>query len=172
MSLRGFFMIKRTRHCYERAEREFRRDTPPGVSVRTARYSGHLGRGVPTSVSFVDRGDRRGCLWCNPVDFAGTTNGRLRSISGIATSGCALLAMTCSLFVPVLFACLRRGGRKPTALQVYRRDTPPGVSGPHHQKKDRVRFSVAIRIPCGAKHRPVPGGPERERIATSLRSSQ
>ena len=32
------------------------------------------------------RGDRRECLWCNPVDFAGTTNGRLRSIWGIATS--------------------------------------------------------------------------------------
>ena len=26
---------------------------------------------------------------------------------------------------------------------------------------------VAIRIPCGAKHRPAPPGPERERIATS-----
>ena len=41
---------------YERTEREFRRDTPPGVSDRTAQYRGHLGRGVPTRVSFVDRG--------------------------------------------------------------------------------------------------------------------
>ena len=31
---------------------------------------------------------------------------------------------------------------------------------------------VAIRIPCGAKHRPPPLGAERERIATSLCSSQ
>ena len=58
--------------------------------------------------------------------------------------------MTCSLFVPVLFACLRRGGRKPTALQVYRRATPPGVSGPHHQKKDQVQFSLSLR----GGHRP------------------
>ena len=26
---------------------------------------------------------------------------------------------------------------------------------------------MAIRIPCGALHRPVPEGPEKERIATS-----
>ena len=31
---------------------------------------------------------------------------------------------------------------------------------------------VAIRIPCGAKHRPSPEGTERERIATALRASQ
>ena len=49
-------MGKKGCHCYERAEREFRRDTPPGVSDRTAQHSGHLGRGVPTRVSFVDRG--------------------------------------------------------------------------------------------------------------------
>ena len=27
---------------------------------------------------------------------------------------------------------------------------------------------MAIRFPCGAKHRPAPEGPERERIATAL----
>ena len=27
---------------------------------------------------------------------------------------------------------------------------------------------MAIRIPCGAKHRPVPEGPEGERIATAF----
>ena len=28
---------------------------------------------------------------------------------------------------------------------------------------------MAIRIPCDAKHRPIPEGPEGERIATGLR---
>ena len=37
------------------------------------------------------RGDRRECLWCNPLDFAETTNGRYRLISGIATPVCALV---------------------------------------------------------------------------------
>ncbi len=32
--------------------------------------------------------------------------------------------------------------------------------------------AVAIRIPCDAEHRLLPSGAERERIATSLRSSQ
>ena len=36
----------------------------------------------------------------------------------------------------------------------YRRDTPPGVSGPHHQKKDRVRFSMSLR---GRRPRQSPG---------------
>ena len=46
--------------------------------------------------------------WCgNPVDFAGTTNGRFRSISGIATSGYALLAMTCSFSGCCRARCLR-----------------------------------------------------------------
>ena len=56
-----------------------------------------------------------------------------------------------------------------------RRDTPPGVSvsapqaeglGKNHHVIARPK-AVAIRIPCGAKHRPVPRGPERERIAAS-----
>ena len=32
----------------------------------------------------------------------------------------------------------------------------------------RAKPDVAIRIPCDAKHRPVPMGPERERIATGF----
>ena len=32
----------------------------------------------------------------------------------------------------------------------------------------RAKPDVAIRFPCGAKHRPAPEGPERERIATAL----
>ena len=49
-----------------------------------------------------------------------------------------------------------QGGRKPTALQVYRRDTPPGVSGPHHQQKDQVViFAFPNALPRGE------GGPRR-----------
>ena len=115
------------------------------------------------------RGDRRECLWCNPVDFAGTTNGRFRSISGIATSGCALLAMTCSLFVPVLLFVIHpsaaEGGDSvwlrqnlPIEVKFCRRnagdgvpygdlcrDTPPGVSGSTRPRVGDTRGRRSLR---------------------------
>ena len=63
--------------------------------------------------------------WCgNPVDFAGTTNGRLRSISGIATSGYALLAMTCSFSGFCRARCLRTAP-----------DGTPGTAFPTHKQR-------------------------------------
>jgi hypothetical protein len=49
------------------------------------------------------RGDRRECLWCNPVDRSMHQLGD-RKIRGIATSGFALLAMTCSFLLSHFFA--------------------------------------------------------------------
>ena len=42
----------------------------------------------------------------------------------------------------------------------------------YHVIARRAKPDAAIRILSGAKHRPSPMGTERERIATSLRSSQ
>ena len=42
----------------------------------------------------------------------------------------------------------------------------------YHVIARRAKPDVAIRILSGAKHRPSPMGTERERIDTSLRSSQ
>ena len=60
--------------------------------------------------------------------------------------------MTCSLFVPVLLFVIHPsaafGGRNAGDAVPYGdlcRDTPPGVSGPRHQKKDQVRFSMSLR---------------------------
>ena len=98
------------------------------------------------------RGDQRECLWCNPLSFAGTTNGRFRSISGIATSGCALLAMTCSLFVPVLLFVIHPsaafGGRNAGDGVPYGdicRDTPPGVSGSTRPRVGDTRGRRSLR---------------------------
>ena len=46
-------------------------------------------------------------------------------------------------------ACTGAAASRPP-YKSYRRDTPPGVSGPHQKKKDRVRFSVSLR----GGHRP------------------
>ena len=60
--------------------------------------------------------------------------------------------MACSLFVPVLLFVIHPsaafGGRNAGDGVPYGdlcRDTPPGVSGLHRQKKDQVQFSESLR---------------------------
>ena len=75
-----------------------RRDTPPGVSAPHRQKKDRVK--ISTSLRGAKRrGDRRECLWCNPPNRK-THQFSNRNIHGIATSGFALLAMTCSLLVP------------------------------------------------------------------------
>ena len=56
----------------------------------------------------------------------------------------------------------KASGHAAMTTRVNQKDQPPVYLCHCEERSD-----VAIRIPCGAKHRPTPSGSERERIATS-----
>ena len=85
----------------------------------------------------------------NPRNRAVSTIGSPSKIEGIATPVCALVRNDVFFFRLLSGAALAHRTRRNAGDGVpygdLCRDTPPGVSGLHRQKKDQVQFSESLR---------------------------